>query len=100
MASLVGGLGAALAIRPTSFAHDRPPTRRGESRFSSAQFRMRTPYEQTARNLHVTARQFVLRSACRCQSLAIAAKLRLQKYLISLKILVGAQGIEPWTSPV
>jgi hypothetical protein len=36
----------------------------------------------------------------RCQPTAIVVSRQFKKYLISLTGMVGAQGIEPWTSPV
>jgi hypothetical protein len=55
---------------------------------------------RTARILHATARHFVLRSACKRRLAINAAAILRKKYLISLTKMVGAQGIEPWTSPV
>jgi hypothetical protein len=60
----------------------------------------RTSRESTARILHATASHFMLRSACRCQLAINIAAHQSKNYLISFKYMVGAQGIEPWTSPV
>src|SRR5882724_2039373 len=60
----------------------------------------RTAREPTARILHGTARHFVLCSAHRCQSSATDDASDFKKCLILLGVLVDAQGIEPWTSPV
>ena len=59
-----------------------------------------TSDELTARILHGSARHFVLCSACTCQLAASVLAPRTKNYLISLTLLVDAQGIEPWTSPV
>src|ERR1700723_3448466 len=61
---------------------------------------MRTSRELTARILHVTARHFMLRSACKCHLQAIATKADDAKCLILLAKMVLPDRIELSTSPL
>jgi hypothetical protein len=91
-----------------AIAHTRPDTRSAadcslgklDHRQIQPDISIRTPSGQTARILHATARHFVLCPAYKCQSATNAVAYRIKKYLISLTMMVGAQGIEPWTSLV